>query len=83
LAPFSASVPRLTWPPRQRHDIVITSRQIPDAIDRFGFYSPMSWMTCVAVLIAWPSIGMGVAYLFGCFVSAGQAPDDTSDPIPQ
>jgi hypothetical protein len=43
----------------------------------------MSWTTWVAVLIAWLSIGMGVAYLFGCFVSAGQAPDDTSDPIPQ
>src|SRR6266699_1781480 len=85
LAPFSASVPRLTWPPRQRHDIVITSRQIPDATDRFGFFflghSPMSWMTWVAVLVAWPLIGMGVAYLFGCLVSAGQAPGD--DPIPQ
>jgi len=42
----------------------------------------MSWTTWVEVLIAWLSIGMAVAYLFGCLVSAGQAPDDTSDPIP-
>jgi hypothetical protein len=69
--------------PRQHHDIVIRSRQIPNATDWFVFffsgYSPMNWM---AVLVAWPLIGMGVAYLFGCFISVGEAPDDTSDPVP-
>jgi len=41
----------------------------------------MSWMTWVAVSVAWPLIGMGVAYLFGYLISGGEAPDD--DPIPQ
>ena len=34
--PFSASVPRLTRPAWQHRDIVMMSRQIPDATDRFG-----------------------------------------------
>jgi len=42
----------------------------------------MSSMTWVAVLLAWPLIGMGVAYLFGWFITGGEAPDDTGDPIP-
>ncbi len=79
--PLLAYVPRLTWPPRQHHDIVITSRQVPDATDRFVFF-PMSSMTWVAVLLAWPLIGMGVAYLFGWLITGGEAPDDTGDPIP-
>jgi len=36
--PFFASVPRLTWPARQHHDIVTATRQIPDATDRFVFF---------------------------------------------
>ena len=42
----------------------------------------MSWMTWVAVLVAWPLIGLGVAYLFGRFTGGGEAPDNASDLIP-
>ena len=28
----------------------------------------MSWIAWVAVLVAWPLVGLGVAYLFGRFV---------------
>jgi hypothetical protein len=28
----------------------------------------MSWITWVVVLVAWPLVGLGVAYLFGRFV---------------
>jgi hypothetical protein len=34
----------------------------------------MSWMAWVAVLVAWPLIGLGVAYLFGRFIGGGKAP---------
>jgi hypothetical protein len=41
----------------------------------------MSWITLVAVLVAWSLIGLGVAYLFGRFIhgvegfgSAGDLP---------
>jgi len=36
----------------------------------------MSWMSWVAVLIAWTLIGIGVAFLFGRFIGGGEAPDD-------
>ncbi len=39
----------------------------------------MSWMTWVAVLVAWPLIGLGVAYLFGRFTGGGKAPNNASD----
>jgi len=42
----------------------------------------MSWMTWVAVLIVWPLIGLGVAYLFGRFIGGVEAPDNASDLIP-
>ncbi len=42
----------------------------------------MSWMTWVAVLVAWPLIGLGVAYLFGRFTGGGEAPDNASALIP-
>ena len=35
---FPVSVPRLSWPAKQHHDIVIATRQIPDATDRFVFF---------------------------------------------
>jgi hypothetical protein len=34
----------------------------------------MSWMAWVAVLVAWPLIGLGVAYLFGRFIGGEEAP---------
>ena len=42
----------------------------------------MSWMTWVAVLIAWPLIGLGTAYLFGRFTAGGEGPDNASALIP-
>jgi hypothetical protein len=42
----------------------------------------MSWMTWVAVLVAWPVIGLGVAYLFGRFTGGGEGPDNASALIP-
>jgi hypothetical protein len=82
---FPVSVPRLTWPARQHHDTVILLRQIPDApTDSFYFfYSLMSWMAWVAVLVAWPLISLGVAYLFGRFIGGREAPDNASDLIPR
>ena len=32
----------------------------------------MSWITWVAVLIAWPLLGLAVAYLFGRFTHRGE-----------
>jgi hypothetical protein len=42
----------------------------------------MSWMTWVAVLVVWPLVGLGVAYLFGRFIGGVEAPDNASDLIP-
>jgi len=39
-------------------------------------------MTWVAVLVAWPLIGLGVAYLFGRFTVGGEGPDSASALIP-
>lgn len=33
----------------------------------------MTWITWVAVLIAWPLVGLAVAYLFGRFTHRGEA----------
>jgi hypothetical protein len=30
--------------------------------------APMSWITWTVILVAWPLVGLGVAYLFGRFV---------------
>jgi len=32
----------------------------------------MSWITWVAILVAWPLIGLAVAYLFGRFTHRGE-----------
>jgi hypothetical protein len=33
----------------------------------------MDWITWVAVLVVWPLIGLGVAYLFGRFTHGSEA----------
>jgi hypothetical protein len=33
----------------------------------------MSWIAWVAVLVAWPLLGLGVAYMFGRFTHRGEA----------
>jgi hypothetical protein len=32
----------------------------------------MSWITWVAILVMWPLVGLGVAYLFGRFTHRGE-----------
>jgi hypothetical protein len=32
----------------------------------------MSWITWVAILVVWPLVGLGVAYLFGRFTHRGE-----------
>ena len=43
----------------------------------------MSWITWVAVVVAWPLIGLGVAYLFGRFTHAMEASGRADDLAPQ
>jgi hypothetical protein len=33
----------------------------------------MSWITWVAILVAWPLVGLAVAYMFGRFTHRGEA----------
>jgi len=42
----------------------------------------MSWITLVAVLVAWSLIGLGVAYLFGRFIHGAEFSGDASDLAP-
>jgi hypothetical protein len=42
----------------------------------------MTWTTWVAVLLLWPAVGLGVAYLFGRFVRGGEAPENASELVP-
>jgi len=42
----------------------------------------MSWITLVAVLVAWSLIGLGVAYLFGRFIHGAEISGDASDLAP-
>jgi len=43
----------------------------------------MSWITWTAVLIAWPLLGLGLAYLFGRFTHRGEAYGNAGDLAPQ
>jgi len=43
----------------------------------------MSWITWVALLVAWPLIGLGVAYLFGRFTHAVEASGRAGELAPQ
>jgi len=41
---------------------------------RAGPHALVSWITwMIAILVAWPLVGLGVAYLFGCFVRGAEA----------
>ena len=42
----------------------------------------MSWITWTAVLIAWPLLGLGLAYLFGRFTHRGEAYGHAGDLAP-
>jgi len=43
----------------------------------------MNWMTWAAVLIAWPLVGLGVAYLFGRFTHRGEVYGNPGQLSPQ
>jgi len=36
----------------------------------------------MAILVAWPLVGLGVAYLFGCFVRGAEALGNAGDLMP-
>jgi len=42
----------------------------------------MIWITWIAILVGWTLAGLGVAYLFGRFISGAEAPDDAGDLVP-
>jgi hypothetical protein len=42
----------------------------------------MSWITLVAVLVAWSLIGLGVAYLFGRFIHGAELAGNAGDLAP-
>jgi len=42
----------------------------------------MTWTTWVMVLLLWPVVGFGVAYLFGRFVRGVEVPEDASELVP-
>ena len=43
----------------------------------------MSWITLVAVLVTWCTVGLGVAYLFGRFIHGVESSGSVSDlPLP-
>jgi hypothetical protein len=42
----------------------------------------MSWITWVTILVAWPVVGLGVAYLFGRFLHTAEMSGSASDLAP-
>jgi len=42
----------------------------------------MNWAILLSVLAAWLLVGVAVAYLFGRFIRAVEAPDNAGDLIP-
>ena len=42
----------------------------------------MSWITLVTVLVVWPLVGLGVAYLFGRFIHGAELSGNAGDLAP-
>jgi len=42
----------------------------------------MSWITWVAILVAWPLVGLGVAYLFGRFTHGAEIAGNAGELAP-
>jgi len=42
----------------------------------------MSWITWVAILVAWPLVGLGVAYLFGRFTHGAEMAGNAGELAP-
>jgi len=52
---------------------------LPAAADTEARVSEIDWMTWAAVLIAWPLVGLGVAYLFGRIIRGMESPESATD----
>jgi len=63
---------KLQWP--WRASVGLLSKADPRAL--------VSWITWMAILVAWPLVGLGVAYSFGCFICRAEALGNASDLIP-
>jgi hypothetical protein len=61
----------------QLHDIVIPLPGVP-----VKGVELMSWITLVTVLVVWPVVGLGVAYLFGRFIHGVEVSQSASDLAP-
>jgi len=42
----------------------------------------MSWITWVAILVAWPLVGLAVAYFFGRFTHRGELYGNAAELLP-
>jgi len=42
----------------------------------------VSWITWMAILVAWPLVGLAIAYPFGCFIRGAEALGNASDLMP-
>lgn len=42
----------------------------------------MGWMSWTAILVVWPLIGLGVAYLFGRVIGGVESVDDAGQLVP-
>ena len=42
----------------------------------------MNWITWVAILVAWPLVGLGVAYLFGRFTHGAEIAGNAGELAP-
>jgi hypothetical protein len=42
----------------------------------------MNWITWVAILVAWPLVGLAVAYLFGRFTDRGEFDGNAAELLP-
>jgi len=63
----------MQWP--YRTSVGLLSGTVPRAL--------VSWTTwMMAILVAWPLVGLGVAYFFGCFVRGAEALGNASDLMP-
>jgi len=81
--PSARKIKKVARAPRfsllHRNFVISSSRYLRILVKRGGL---MSWITLVAVLVAWSLIGLGVAYLFGRFIHGAELAGDASDLAP-
>jgi hypothetical protein len=56
----------------------LTGRRVPF----LASMAHMNWIIWVMVLVAWPVVGLGVAYLFGRFIRGVEVPHNAADLTP-